>query len=515
MKIKCFLKKEFSENFGGYKDPTFKTSGQKILEFLKPDKNGYVSQTIDVCANSLHLDYLFRMIDYDKGIAIEDFDFKYLYPPTHENFFNNSSFLNCKNISGLYCGNFRNTTFTNCHFKEFEIQNSSLSNLEFKNCEFEVSTICSNELNSIKIDKVPNSYDLTLDTDFHLPAWKMKNLSVRIVLDEKPLLTTEEKNQIKIEKVEDVFVVTSMPKKPKHALIDKIIDALSRSQISVFDGIDFDQYVFPEADYKLCSFIGCNLEGTFFEEGSQLENCNFNNALVLNSSLLEEEDIDLNLAIEDKNAYNKLFEIENFNELKGLKQMKNEIITEFSQDQLVTIKNYSTAVPAVANMCRKAVKQLLRFVLKKAGKTISMIANYVNVAMDLLESFKEEANLLFQLMIGYVCANLHKITDFVGDERSFMKFFSSKKIKTFGEFCLANGKGSVFASLLNRTMDFVEMFAGQLMSNPEVQRIVSVIENPETASRIEKIDNEFDAEAEMEAEKDLHAASVKKSRKHS
>ena len=135
--------------------------------------------------------------------------------------------------------------------------------------------------------------------------------------------------------------------------------------------------------------------------------------------------------------------------------------------------------------------------------------------MDLLETFKEEANLLFQLMIGYVCANLHKVSDFIGDERSFMKFFSSKKIKTFGEFCLANGKGSVFASLLNRTMDFVEMFAGQLMSNPEVQRIVSVIENPETASRIEKIDNEFDAETEMEAEKELHATSTKKIRKHS
>jgi len=182
----------------------------------------------------------------------------------------------------------------------------------------------------------------------------------------------------------------------------------------------------------------------------------------------------------------------------------------FSAEQLKTIRNYSTAAPAVANMCRKAVKKLLRFILTKTGKAKSMIASYVNVAMDLLETLKDEANMLFQLMIGYVCANLHKVGEYMKfDEKSFLKFFSSKKIQAFGEFCVANGKGSVLASLLKRATDFGEMFAEQLFANSDLQRIVEVIENPETASRI------VDSSAEEESEAEAETSPAKKTRKHS
>ena len=192
----------------------------------------------------------------------------------------------------------------------------------------------------------------------------------------------------------------------------------------------------------------------------------------------------------------------------------NNSNTTFSPEQLKSIQNYTAAAPTVANLCRKAVKRLLRFLLAKAGKTKSMITNYVNVAMDLLETFKEEANMLFQLIIGYVCANLHKVGDYMNiDEKSFLKFFSSKKVQAFGEFCVANGKGSVVASLLKRATDIGEAFAGQLFANPEFQRIASVIENPETAARISDSSGD-ESETETEAE-EAEIAPAKKTRKHS
>ena len=139
-----------------------------------------------------------------------------------------------------------------------------------------------------------------------------------------------------------------------------------------------------------------------------------------------------------------------------------------------------------------------------------MINSYVKVAMDLLENFKEEANQLFQLVIGYICANLHKVGDMLGvDEKSVLRFFSSKKVQAFGEFCIANGKGSVIASLLKKATDIGESLVGQLFMNPDFQRIAEVIENPETAVRVSELNEEETETEEME-----EAAPAKKSRKH-
>lgn len=470
----------------------------EIREKLHENKNRNVKLDFSLFT-SYERNQILKSIDYEAGdIVIADADFSGVYFPDSIDL-SYAKIINCKNI-GAYLENvdFENTTFENCTFSEFEIRDpTSIQNLTFKDCEFKECKIQTDlDLDQIKwVGKIPPSYEFVTDSNTKLPEWQLKNLGVDIALNNTNGFSKQEIKDLGINynTVNSCYSLQSTPDKINREILDKIFRNINTDLTSCFDGIDFSGYSFPDVDLSGCGFAGCNLQDAEFI--SNIDDCDFRNARIAGCDFGDYEP-ELKFAIKERTK-----------DKKTMKSNSGDVV-EFSPEQLKTIRNYTAAAPAVANMCRKAVKRLLRFILTKAGKAKSTITSYVNVAMDLLEDFKDEANMLFQLMIGFVCANLHKVGEYF-DEKSFLKYFSSKKVQAFGEFCLANGQGSIFASLAKRATDFAEMFAGEIFANSDFQRIAAVIENPETATRI------ADSSAEDESETEVEAAPVKKTRKHS
>lgn len=459
---------------------------------------------------------IFQYIDYKKAMVIKDIDMSGIYLPDNSDL-SDSLFENVKNISSNISGaSLKYAQFTNCAFKGVHFRRiSSFESCEFDNCSFEDCRIVLDD-NSLNLNNIifkgknPGSLELIIETcDFKspLPDWRFKNLQVQIALEDDDLFSKEEKRLLNIHYNDcDDLLIECSPEHISKDILDKIFKVIDDSSVCpIFDGVDFSDYSIPEFDVYGASFVGCNLQNTKFIGNPNLsDNTDFRHSQINGVSFGNYPPSSLDYW-KSNNLITTEFVKKGTERNKGM----NNAMT-FSADQLKSIQDYTAAAPAVANLCRKAVKRLLRFLLTKAGKAKSMITSYVNVAMDLLETFKEEANLLFQLIIGYVCANLHKVGEYMNiDEKSFLKFFSSKKVQAFGEFCVANGKGSAIASLLKRATDIGEAFAGQLFANPEFQRIASVIENPETAARISE-PTEDDSESEAE-----EVTPVKKTRKHS
>jgi len=499
----------------------------------KIDKDGLVNVDLSACnLSSFDIQRIIQNIDFNKKTTIRDVDFSDVQFPTNI-VLNNCLFENISNINTIIA----RLSLKGAHFKKCEFENvsfidiSSFDDCVFEDCTFNQCMIQSDvSLEKISFKgKIPKSTDLNIDDNKTkpLPKWYLDNLHVEIAIYDDTIFSKSEKKLLKIIDRDGVSLVTCKGDVITKPLLDKIFSVIDNDVIyNSFDGIDFSNYLIPsDVDLYGTSFVGCNLQNATFEEVDEEVNDDFNGSYHSENNGNNGNNyanIDFRYANiagcqfgKNKPDISALVSSglisSNISNIKKDIQMSNSNAT-FSPEQLKSIQNYTAAAPAVANLCRKAVKRLLRFLLTKAGKTKSMITNYVNVAMDLLETFKEEANMLFQLIIGYVCANLHKVGDYMNiDEKSFLKFFSSKKVQAFGEFCVANGKGSFVASLLKRATDIGEAFAGQLFANPEFQRIASVIENPETAARIS---DSSEDESETEAE-EAEIAPAKKTRKHS
>ena len=468
---------------------------------------------------------LIKSLDKSKENHIKDVDFSSVYMDHNSNL-SNLTLERCKFSQFLYTPNLNNTTFKNCNFEYGGIDNPTDNrNCHFDDCEFDSTGLNGFDLSTVKWTwkKFQPKSSHVLFSDNKYPDWYMKNLWAQIwvnsdssfSLDEKKLLNLTEDNN------NDNFVINYPGKNITKALAKKIIDNLDETQANIFDGMDFSDFHFQEMDLTSSSWIGCNLENATF--CYDLNSSNFSFANLQNANFEEADlsycDFEKSLIFQTKFGDNAISErlINAIKEktvftIEGDSVMSKNVI--FSKEQLDSIKNYSAAVPAVVELARKGLRRFLRQILSKMGKSKSVIAHYIAVAMDMLNDFKEEASQILQLIIGFVCANLHKVGDFMGvSETSFLRFLKSDKIQAFGEYALANGKGSIVASLLNRLLGVGEGLLEGMFATPELARIVGVIEHPETASRI--VSSEKDEESENENAAEQEASSVKKTRKHS
>jgi len=468
---------------------------------------------------------LIESLDKSKENQIRDVDFSNIYFKYSFDF-SNLTFENCKFSQFLSTPNLNNTTFKNCTFDSGGMDNpNSNKNCHFNDCKFNNVGLNGFDLQHVKWtwkNEQPKSNSI-LFSDNKYPDWYVKNLWAQIWVNSDASFSSTEKKLLNLGRDGGSFVINCPGKNITKSLAKKIIDNLDETQSNAFDGMDFSDFVFPEIDLSSSSWIGCNLENAKFNSG--LDSSNFSFANLQNADFTNAEDLDFcdfekSLIFQTKfgtsvpDRLDKAIKEKTVFSIKGDSIMSKNGSTIFSKEQLDSIKNYSAAVPAVVELARKGLKKLLRQLLTKAGKSKSMISSYIKVVFDALDDFKEEASQLLQLIIGFVCANLHKVGDFMGvSETSFLKFINSDKIQAFGEYALANGKGSIVASLLNRLLGFGEGILEGMFATPELARIVDVIEHPETANRIVSSDKDEESENENAAEQEV--SSVKKTRKHS
>lgn len=469
---------------------------------------------------------LIECFDKSKENQIKDVNFGQIYLRCSFDF-SNLTFENCKFSQFLSTPNLKNTTFKNCNFDSGGIDNPTNSNCHFTDCKFGNVGLNDFDLQSVKWtwkNEQPKSSSI-LFSDNKYPDWYVKNLWIQAWVNSDFPFSSNEKKLLNLTENGDSFVINCPGKFITKSLARKIIDNLDETQSNCFDGIDFSDFVFPEIDLSSSSWIGCNLANAKFNSGldcsnfsfANLQNADFENADDLNfcdfeKSLIFQTKFGMN-GPDSERLDNAIKEKTVFS-IKGDSIMSKNGSTIFSKEQLDSIKNYSAAVPAVVELARKGLKKLLRQLLTKAGKSKSMISSYIKVVFDALDNFKEEASQILQLIVGFVCANLHKVGDIVGiTETSFLKFLKSDKIQAFGEYALANGKGSIVASLLNRLLGFGEGILEGMFATPELARIVNVIEHPESASRIVSSDKDEESEDENAAEQEV--SSAKKTRKHS
>lgn len=374
---------------------------------------------------------------------------------------------------------------------------------------------------------------------------------MKIYVEDMSYFTNSEKKLLTTEYEESDVIITDFPRTNKN-LLQKIINNLAQDVVQNFSGIDFRGIDFKEnknfnKNLQECNFEDCNLSGLDLSgidfdgasfarsnlSGANLAECSIENVLFSSAELkgcnfYKVCGVNYNDIIDNSNNYieDLVFSKPEENEMHKTKRAINvhddaptdiDLGKEFIKDEEISfstneIKKYSTYLPILSDIARKGLKKIIRWALQKFGKSRKVINNYIEVAMDALETYKDEANQLLQLVIGFVASQMHRVKNLGSiSENAFLKKLSSNNLRKFGVYAMNHGKGNIVGELINK---IVQWCTEKLMGSSDLLRIASAMEDPKALTKLSKeLDKEEKSEEDSEAESEAAVSLPKKKAK--